>query len=118
MFNADYKVFVFAQLMKQPMLPLLPKLIGPYQTYNVPGRSIFDNLHFLCDNVEINGALLSVKQAGAFNNVDLTYMDGVLESFGFPSRLRKYIKIMYNQINILVNTGGDTCTIRDGCQAR
>jgi len=105
MSNIDYKVF--AHVFKNRILDLLPKLIGPYQTCNVPGRSIFDNLHFIRDNVEMNGAILSIDQAGAFNNVDHLYLTSVLKAYGFPEFFCKSIKIMYDEIRILVNVGGD-----------
>jgi len=102
--NVDYKIF--AQVMKCRILPLLPKLIGPYQTCNVPGRSIFDNLKFIRDNIDMDGAILQIDQAGAFNNVDHEYMIKVLGAFGFPTVFCKFIRIMYSQISILVNLGG------------
>jgi len=105
MSNIDYKVF--AHVFKNRILQLLPKLIGPYQTCNIPGRSIFDNLHFIRDNVDMDGAILSIDQAGAFNNVDHNYLICALKAYGFPESFCKSIKIMYNEIQILVNAGGD-----------
>jgi len=105
MSNVDYKVF--AQVFKNRMLPIVSKLVGPYQTCNIPGRSIFDNLHFMRDNMDMDGAVLAIDQAGAFNNVDHNYLIKVLEAFGFPAKFREYIRIMYYQISIFGNVGGD-----------
>jgi hypothetical protein len=105
MSNVDYKVI--AHVVKLRLLPVLPTLIGQYQTCNVPGRSIFDNLTFMRNNMEFDGAVLSIDQAGAFNNVDHQYMLSVLEKYGIPEHIRNYIRIMYSNIMVLVNVGGE-----------
>jgi len=61
MSNTDFKVF--AIVLKNRISTVLSELIGPYQTCNVQGRSIYDNLSFLRDNLDSgNGALLNLDQ--------------------------------------------------------
>jgi hypothetical protein len=105
MSNVEYKVI--AIVLKLRLLPVLPLRIGPYQTCNVPGRSIFDNLSFIRNNMEFDGAIMSIDQAGAFNNVDHQYMLKVFAKYGFPEFIQSFIRILYSNILILVNVGGD-----------
>jgi hypothetical protein len=104
MSNCDFKIY--AIILKNRLATQLGKIIGPWQTCGVAGRSIFDNLSFLRDNLGSGGgALLSLDQENAFGNVDHTYMLNVLKAFGFLERFVNFIKIMYNANFVHVNTG-------------
>jgi hypothetical protein len=104
MSNCDFKVY--AIVLKNRLASQLDLIIGPWQTCGISGRSIFDNLSFLRDNLgKGNGALLSLDQENAFGNVDHDYMFNVLKAFGFPDRFVNFIKIMYNLNFVHINTG-------------
>lgn len=73
MSNTDFKVF--AIVIKNRFSKISGGLIGPYQTCNVKGSCIYDNLSFLRDNLNpntTNGAVMSIDQENAFGNVDRT----------------------------------------------
>jgi hypothetical protein len=102
--NTDFKIF--AIVLKFRFESVLTSIIGPWQTCGIPGRSIFNNLSCLRDNLlGVNGALLSLDQENAYPNVDHKYMIKVLEAFGFPQEFRNYVDIMYSSIFVHVNTG-------------
>jgi hypothetical protein len=104
MSNCDFKIY--AIILKNRLATQLGKLIGPWQTCGVAGRSIFDNLSFLRENLGSgDGALLSLDQENAFGNVDHTYMLNTLKAFGFPNRFVNFIQIMYNSNFVHINTG-------------
>jgi len=106
MSNCDYKVF--AHVLTARLRSILPYLIGPYQTCNVKGRSIFDNLSFLRDNLPDaeGGALVSLDQEAAFTRVDHGYLYKVLLKFGFPPNFIDMIKLLYADNYAVVNFGG------------
>jgi hypothetical protein len=104
MSNCDFKIY--AIVIKNRLASTLRHVIGPWQTCGVPGRSIFDNLSFLRDNLgNGDGALLSLDQENAFGNVDHIYMLNVLKAFGYPNRFVDFIKIMYKSNFVHINTG-------------
>jgi len=105
MTNSDYKVF--STVIKNRLSRVLPKLIGEYQTCNVKGRSIYDNLTFLTENVNdtTNGAILSIDQESAFDNISHPYLFAVLEAYNFPPNIIKYIAIIYRKTFIYANYG-------------
>ncbi len=95
MSNCDFRIL--AIVLKNRLAPYLNLLIGPWQTCGIQGRSIFDNLSILRDNLgNGNGALLSLDQENAYGNVDHQYMFRTLKAFGLPSRFVKFIQIMHN----------------------
>jgi len=103
--NTDFKTF--AIIYKNKLAQVLPTLVGPWQTCGINGRSIFDNLAFLRDNLDdSNGALLAIDQENAFPNVDHGYMLKVLAVYGFPEHFIRFIRIMYTNIQVFVNVGG------------
>ena len=106
MSNTDFKIF--AIVLKNRFTIILSKIIGPWQTCGIPGRSIYDNISFLRDNMEgTNGAIVSIDQESAFPNVDHGYMFKVLKAFGFPVKFVSYIALMYKDISVHVSFGSN-----------
>jgi len=105
MSNTDFKIF--ATILKNRFALVLKSLIGDYQTCNVEGRSIYDNLSFLRDhlNTNVNGAILSIDQDNAFPRVNHGYMSACLKAYGFPPRFISWVELMYREISVVVNFG-------------
>ena len=106
MCNTDFEIF--ALIIKNRLATVLHELIGEYQTCGVAGRSIYDNLRFLRDNLEpgVEGALLKLDQESAFPNVDHGYLFAALGAFGFPSRFISLIHLLYKNVFVCVNFEG------------
>ena len=104
MSNSDYKVF--AIIMKNRMSNFLSSLIGGHQTCNIKGRSIYDNLSFLSENINdnVDGAILSIDQESAFDNISHQYLKS-LKAYNFPDEFINYIRILYNDSFVHVNFG-------------
>lgn len=104
--NSDYKIL--SNVLKSRLLPILPLLVGPWQTCGIKGRSIYDNLTFMRDAFQSNelvGALFSLDQEAAFDRVSFEYLIKILEKYGFPPNFIKYIKLLHTDFSISVVVG-------------
>ena len=103
--NTDYKIF--ALIVKNRLSNVLPLLIGDYQTCNIKGRSIYDNLTFLNANINdnVNGAILSIDQESAFDNISHSYLFSVLKAYNFPDEFINIVKVLYKESYVHVNFG-------------
>lgn len=70
---------------------VLDEVIHPDQSYCVPGRSIFDNIHLIRDLFDVSNmfgldiGLISLDQEKAFDHVEHNYLWKTLQAFGFNS---------------------------------
>ncbi|CAG7825439.1 unnamed protein product [Allacma fusca] len=103
--NTDYKVF--AIIVKDRLSPVLKDIIGSYQTCNIPRRSMFDNLNFIRDATEeiSEGAIVSLDQESAFDNVNRDFLYACLKAFDINDFIINFIKLLYNENNIIVKIG-------------
>ena len=108
--NADYKML--SKVLASRIKPILPVLIQSGQTCSIDGKGILDNL--LNMQALYQTALLNNERAlfashdleKAFDRLEHPYLFKVLEKFGFPEELVRWIKILYSgaNTNILVNS--------------
>ncbi|CAG7708240.1 unnamed protein product [Allacma fusca] len=103
--NSDYKVIAICA--KDRMMQAIPKLIGEYQTSNVPGRSIYDNLNFLRDAISeiTSGAIISLDQESVFDNINREFGYACLDAMNFPPIIITIIKLLYNNNVVIVKVG-------------
>ncbi len=98
------------------------------QTYCVPNRSIFDNIYFIRDILDIsrslglNVGLISLDQEKAFDRVEHNYLWQTLREFGFGPSFIKMIGVLYGNIESVLKMNGGlsapfkiTRGIRQGC---
>ena len=103
-------------------------MLCPDQTCNVPGRSITDNLLLIKDSFEYIYqkqypiAMISLDQEKAFDRLDWSFLDKVMEKVNFGNSFRNWVKLLYRGANCrILNNGYATRQIqllrgaRQGC---
>jgi len=98
------------------------------QTYCVPNRSIFDNIHLIRDILDVSRSLgldfglISLDQEKAFDRVEHKYLWRTLSEFGFSQGFIKMIGVLYANIESILKINGGlsapfkiTRGIRQGC---
>ncbi|CAM2103817.1 unnamed protein product [Caretta caretta] len=104
--STDYKVVVKAISLQ--LGSMLVDMVHPDQTYTVLGRTIFDNLYFIRELLELgcrdglSFALLSLDQEKAFDRVDHEYLLGTLWAFGFGPQFMGFLQVLYTEVECLV----------------
>jgi hypothetical protein len=85
----------------------MSELIGPYQTCNIPGRTIFNNLHFFRDYFDSkeDGALLSLDQEQAFDRIDRKFLMMAMEKMKFPPTVLSLVRLLYTNNTVMVRIG-------------
>jgi len=124
--NVDYKII--SKILATRMRQILYKIINIDQTCSVAGRSISDNAHLLrnvqsyVDQKNLGAVFLSLDQQKAFDRVNWGYLQQVLEKFGFGPNFRKWVQILYTEINSSVICNGNISQsfslsrgVRQGC---
>ncbi|CAM2098383.1 unnamed protein product [Caretta caretta] len=104
--SVDYKVVAKAILLR--LGSVLADVVHPDQTYNIPGRTIFDNLYLIRDLLELrcrdglSFALLSLEQEQAFNRVDHGSLLSTLRAFCFRPQFVGFLRVLYASTECLV----------------
>ena len=106
--NTDYKIA--AKCIATRLKIHLPKLINPDQTGYVKNRFIGQNIRLITDIIHLTRAkhlpaiILLIDFEKAFDSVDWSYMEKVLETFNFGPSFVNWIKTFYNDItSCLIN---------------
>ena len=92
--------------------PLLPKLLGEPQIGFVAGRQIDENILCVAELARFSeargrgGLFVMLDNAKAFDRVQPTFVQKVLEAFGFPAEFRKLIAMMYTNITSVLKVNG------------
>lgn len=122
----DYKLL--SKVLATRLGKVLEEVILPGQSYCVPGRSIFDNIHLIRDFFDVSKilgvdvGLISLDQEKAFDRVEHGYLWKTLQAFGFSSDFIGYVKSLYNDIESVLKVNGGLCApfkvccgVRQGC---
>lgn len=102
--NTDYKII--ARIFSKKIAQVSSSLLSSDQSYCVPGRTIYNNLHLLRNIINHANqsnqqlAIISLDQSGAFNKVSHPYLKHLLKIQGFGPTLINAITAM------LLNTRG------------
>ena len=108
--NVDYKIL--ARIIATRIEPSLPSLIHSDQTGFIKGRYIGQNIRLLDDLMnftdanKIPGILLFIDFEKAFDTLEWSFLHQVLEVFNFGPKIRKWVSILYNDIESGVMNGG------------
>ena len=123
--NTELKIL--ARVLANRLQLVISHLIGPEKTFTVKGRSIQDNLHLIrevLEGIEDNteAALISLDQYKAFDRVDYRFLATVLETAGFEPEFRRWISMMYHNLQAVVQVNGRRSralaierSVRQGC---
>jgi hypothetical protein len=74
--NTDYKLIT--RCLSSRISSVLPSLITTDQSYCVPGRTIYTNLHLNRDQKDVPVAVISLDQVSAYDSVEHPYIYHVL----------------------------------------
>lgn len=107
--NCDYKII--SRIIGRRMAEVISTLMSSDQSYCVPGRTIYNNLHLIRNiirhanrnNTEL--AILALDQTGAFNKVSHKYLHHLLKLHGFGPTMIKSITSLLNQCKGIVKIG-------------
>ena len=102
--NTDYKII--SRVYSKRISAVISPLLLSDQSYCVPGRNIYNNLHTIRNLIRHSNktnsplAILALDQVGAFNNVNHNYLHHLLKTHGFGPKLCSAIS------SLLINTIG------------
>ena len=108
--NVDYKIL--ARAIAKRIEPKLPKLVHSDQTGFVKGRYIGQNVRLLNDLMEFTksnklpGIFLFINIEKAFDTLEWPIIQHVLKFFNFGPNIRKWISVLYNDVESGVINGG------------
>ena len=108
--NVDYKIL--AKVIAKRIESVLPKLIHSDQTGFIKGRFIGQNVRLLNDLLEytdvkkIPGILLFIDFEKAFDTIEWPFIQNVLRHFNFGQVIRKWVSILYSDVENAVINGG------------
>ena len=96
---------------------VLPFIIHPDQKGFVDGRQISDVTRLLFDTVtdaysenKKKGIIMSIDFEKAFDSVSFSFLEQVIETAGFPEKLKKWVSILLNDFKSNVNHAGNLLT--------
>ena len=126
--NVDYKLLTKVLAMRIKVELILPKLIHTDQTGFISGRYIGQNIRLLSDIMEFSdsktfqGIFLFVDFEKAFDTLEWSFILKTLEAFNFGDNFRKWVSVLYNNVQSSVMNGGFMTNyfeisrgIRQGC---
>lgn len=107
--NTDYKLV--SKVITERLKSVMSSVVHQDQTCSVPGRSIFSNLQFvrdlldMIDKTDETGILVTLDQEKAFDRVDHKFLMRTLSKFGFGPTFCQWVSLFYNNVfsRIIVN---------------
>ncbi|KAK2877221.1 hypothetical protein Q8A73_021684, partial [Channa argus] len=122
--NTDYKIL--AKLLASRLKRVIGTIIGPTQTYSIPGRDIADcilSTKFSFEHLmSTGGVYLGVDLEKAFDRVGHEYLFQCLRAFGFGRVFSGWIELLYGRAASMVKCNGSLTdpvplerSIRQGC---
>lgn len=107
--TTDYKII--AKTLSTRISAVLPSLIKNDQSYSVPGRTIYDNLHLHRDIIHYTNendlplAILNLDQQAAFDRVNHEYLFHILELYNLGDHIIDSIRTLYQNATFHVRIG-------------
>ncbi len=108
--NQDYKLL--AKSIAERIKACLKNIIHKDQTGFLKGRYIGENIVKICDIMnyceeeDIPALLITIDFEKAFDLLNWGFIDKSLLFFDFPESIRKWVKLLYNDINSCVSNNG------------
>ncbi|XP_019227829.1 PREDICTED: uncharacterized protein LOC109209105 [Nicotiana attenuata] len=109
----NFSCKIISSLMNQRLSPLMDKLISPYQTGFIKGRSITENIMMTQDmvhnitNSTHGNVVLKVDMAKAYDRVSWEYLYNIMRHFGFNETWIDMIWRLMSNIWYSVNINGN-----------
>ena len=103
--NTELKIL--ARVLANRLQLVISDLIGPKQNYAAKARPIQNNLDLVSEILEgledsTEATLINLDQSKAFDSVDHRFLATVLETTGFQPKFRKWISMMYYNLQTVV----------------
>ena len=124
--NQDYKYL--AKAIASRLKKTLSNIISSDQTGFISDRYIgcniqrIQNLQSLCEENNINGALINIDFEKAFDSIEWEFIYKAMEHFGYPTKVINWCKTFYNNIETCIINNGNTTEffhpergVRQGC---
>ena len=108
--NVDYKIA--AHCLANRIKPILPKIINTDQNGFIKGRNINYNIRLIQDIIEhsekqnIEGLILFLDFAKAFDTVEWDYMFTTLKQFNFGESFLHWARTLYNDNECSISNNG------------
>lgn len=126
--NTTYKLL--ALYLGTRLTPLLPHLISPGQTSNVPGRTCISNVHAvslamaIASLKRVDSVFLFLDSEKAFDNVNWPFLWDTLAAYGIPRDFIALCTALYTDAHVFINVNGYLTPpialgngVRQGCPA-
>lgn len=107
--NCDYKIIT--RIFGRKIADVISSLLTSDQSYCVPGRTIYNNLHLIRNIIRHANrtnsplAVLALDQQGAFNNISHEYLHQLLKIHKFGPTMTQSILALLNQTKGYVKIG-------------
>lgn len=107
--TTDYKII--AKAVSTRLSQVISTIVDPDQSYAVPGRTIYDNLHLYRDVItyanqeDIPLAILNLDQKSAFDKVCHNYLFHLLKLFNFGDQFVNTVRTLYENATFHVRVG-------------
>ncbi|KAK2878205.1 hypothetical protein Q8A73_012386 [Channa argus] len=122
--NTDYKIL--AKVLASRLKRVIGSIVGPTQTYSIPGRDIADcilSTRFSFQQLMATGGIyLSVDLEKAFDRVSHEFLFECLGVFGFGPTFRAWVELLYGRATSVVKCNGFLTdpfplerSVRQGC---
>ena len=122
--NTDYKII--AKIIANRIREVVGTLINKTQTYSTPGRDIGDSIltvkQVIRDMEGEGGLWLGIDLNKAFDRVDQSFLGRVLDRFGFGTKLRGWVGLLYEGARSKIKCNGELTetfeinrSVRQGC---
>ena len=104
----NWRPISLLKVLSSRLSKVLDTIIDPDQTCSIPDRTISSNLHTLrdildyIDRTDETGILISLDQEKAFDRVNRTFLQNLLEKYGFGPDFKKWIRTLYKGANMRV----------------
>ncbi len=106
--NTDYKII--EKVLAERMKVVLERIIHNDQKAYLKNRQIGENVRlnddviYYCEHYEKPGGVLYIDQSKAFDRVSWTWLDLVLEKYGFGQQFRQWVNILYRDAKSTIFT--------------
>ena len=124
--NTDYKLL--AKCLAMRLKKILPNIINHDQTGYLKGRFIGENIRniedilFYTEKFQLPGIMVTIDFEKAFDSLNWSFLDACLEHFNFGKIFRKYINVLYSNIESATSNNGHISKfftlergVRQGC---
>ena len=121
--NSTYKYF--SSIIANRIKPLLSQIINPDQTGFISGRFLGENTRLLADTLEycesnsIDGLLIVVDYAKAFDTIEWNFIENCLNLFGFSEFIVDSVKLLQKNSFSRIEQNGhfsENISLSRGCR--